>query len=100
MQNKKIIDGNTVMHVARLSRLSLSEKEIVLYKKQLADILAYINKLNKLDTSKTPPTSHPLENLKNVFREDIMKKSFPAKDALHNAPKTKDGFFCVPKIIE
>ncbi|MBL7155543.1 MAG: Asp-tRNA(Asn)/Glu-tRNA(Gln) amidotransferase subunit GatC [Candidatus Omnitrophica bacterium] len=97
---KQRIDKKTVRHVARLSRISLSGKEVALYQKQLADILDYINQLNKADTTGTPPTSHPLESLKNVFREDRVRKSLPAEKALQNAPERKDDFFSVPKIIE
>ncbi|MGB2705402.1 MAG: Asp-tRNA(Asn)/Glu-tRNA(Gln) amidotransferase subunit GatC [Candidatus Omnitrophota bacterium] len=100
MPDKKTIDDKTVRDIARLSRISLTDKELMLYSRQIADILDYINKLNELDTSKTPPTSHPLDTLKNVFRKDVAKASLPAEDALRNAPKRKDNFFSVPKIIE
>lgn len=100
MSNKKTIDETTVKHVARLSRIDLSEEEINLYQRQLADILDYINKLNELDTSNIPPTSHPLENLKNVFRKDVVRKSLPLEAIFKNAPNRKDNFFSVPKIIE
>jgi aspartyl-tRNA(Asn)/glutamyl-tRNA(Gln) amidotransferase subunit C len=97
---KKIIDEKTVKHVARLSRINLSKEEVALYQKQLGGILGYINKLSELDTTDTLPTSHPLENLKNVFRKDAIKKSLPAEGALKNAPARKNGLFNVPKIIE
>ena len=100
MPDKKAIDEKTVEHVARLSRINLSKKELNLYQKQLGDILGYINKLNELDTKDTLPTSHPLGNLKNVFRRDVVKKSLSAEDVLKNAPARKDDFFKVPKIIE
>jgi len=100
MQPKKIIDEKTVKHAARLSRIKLSEKEAGLYRRQLADILGYISKLGEVNTSNTPPTSHPLESLKNVFRKDIVRKSLSVEDALRNAPKRKNGFFSVPKILD
>ena len=99
MAKKKMIDKKIVEHAARLSRISLTDKELGLYSRQLADILGYINKLNELDTAKTSPTSHPLGTLKNVFRKDVVKDSLPAEDALRNAPKRKGDFFSVPKII-
>lgn len=100
MTEKKIIDAKTVEHVAKLSRLNLFPKEKDVYRKQLADILNYINKLKEVDVSKTSPTSHPLEGLKNVFRKDTARKSLTADEALRNAPEQKDGFFSVPKIID
>lgn len=100
MSAKKTIDEKTVEHVAKLARLGLSKEELILYKKQLASILAYIEKLDTVDTSKAIPTSHPLESLKNVFREDIARPSLSSDEALKNAPKREDDFYGVPKIIE
>lgn len=100
MAKKKTIDENAVKHVAKLSRINLSKEEVNAYERQLAGILDYIDKLNELDTRDTPPTSHPLESLKNVFRKDMVRESLSAEGALKNAPAIKDNFFKVPKIIE
>ncbi len=100
MLRNKQIDKATVEYVAALARIVLSEKELEQYSRQLADILDYVAKLNKLDTSTTPPTSHPSEGLRNIFRKDVVKKSLSAEEALKNAPEKKDNFFSVPKIIE
>jgi len=95
-----IIDKKTVKHVALLSRLELSEKELELYSKQLASILSYIDKLKEVDTKDVQPTSHALATLKNVFRKDVPKPSLSADDALRNAPSKDGDFFKVPRIIE
>ena len=96
----KAIDKKTVQHVAHLSRLEFDESQLALYSTQLASILAYIDKLNEVDTSSTQPTSHPLAVLKNVFRKDILKPSILPEEALTNAPAKDGGFFVVPPIIE
>ena len=96
----KIIDEKTVKHVALLSRLSLDEKELQTYSKQLTSILSYISKLNEIDTEGVPPTSHALSTLKNIYRKDILKSSLKAEDALRNAPSREGDFFKVPQIIE
>ena len=100
MANKKNISEDIVRNVANLSRIRLDRREIELYGSQLVEILEYINKLNEVDISNTPPTSHPLDSLKNVFRKDSVKASLSAHEALSNAPKRKEDFFSVPKIIE
>lgn len=87
-------------HVALLSRLALDEREIDAYSSQLASILSYISKLNELDTKETPPTSHALSTLKNVFRKDVVKPSLDVDDALRNAPSREGDFFKVPQVIE
>ena len=99
MASKKI-DKNTVKHVARLSRLSLSDKDIKRFSEQLSAVLDYINKLNQVNTDNVSATSHAVASVKNVFREDRVKKSLEQEDALKNAPKKIGDFFGVPKVIE
>lgn len=93
------ISKEQVKHIAMLSRLELSEKEIELYQEQLSRILDYVEKLNEIDTTSVEPTSHVIE-LKNVFREDEVKPSLSRDEALRNAPDSTDKFFRVPKIID
>ncbi len=95
-----IIDKDTVKHVALLSRLALDDREIVAYSAQLESILAYISKLNELDTKDTLPTSHALSTLKNVFRKDTVKPSLDVEGVLSNAPARDGDFFKVPQVIE
>lgn len=99
MSNRKIINKKTVRHIARLSRINLSDEEVKQYTAELAAILGYIGQLGEARAA-VPPTSHPLESLKNVFREDIKRKSLPAEQALQCAPGRKGNFFSVPKIID
>ncbi|MFH1594398.1 MAG: Asp-tRNA(Asn)/Glu-tRNA(Gln) amidotransferase subunit GatC [Candidatus Omnitrophota bacterium] len=100
MTKQAPIDPEIVKHVARLSRIALTEAEVKSYSDQLSVILNYIKKLAEIDTRGTPPTSHPLESLKNVFREDVVKDSLSPEKALINAPKRKNDYFSVPRIIE
>lgn len=98
--NKKVITEDTVRYVARLSRLSLDDDETVKFQGQLSRILDYIEQLNEVDTEGVRPTSHVLESMKNVFREDEPTPSVSNQEALQNAPDKKDNFFKVPKIIK
>jgi aspartyl-tRNA(Asn)/glutamyl-tRNA(Gln) amidotransferase subunit C len=88
-----------VEHIAHLAKLRLSEEEEDTFGAQLSGILAYVEKLNELDTSGVEPTSHVLA-LGNVMREDILRPSLPTDEALLNAPDRADDFYRVPKIIE
>jgi aspartyl-tRNA(Asn)/glutamyl-tRNA(Gln) amidotransferase subunit C len=94
------IDRGAVKHVALLSRLALDDAQIASYSGQLEGILSYISKLNELDTKDTPPTSHALSTLKNVFRKDAVKPSLEVEDVLLNAPSREGDFFKVPNVIE
>ncbi len=93
------ITQEDVKHIARLSRLYLSEEEISAFGGQLNSIIEYVEQLNGLDTSSVEPTSHVIP-LNNVMRDDIPKPSLPVKEALKNAPDATEKFYRVPKIIE
>jgi aspartyl-tRNA(Asn)/glutamyl-tRNA(Gln) amidotransferase subunit C len=92
------LDREEVKHAAGLARLSVSEEEIEVFRRQLSEILTYIGKLNELDTSNIEPTSHVLD-LQNVFREDRVTPGLSREEALTGAPEREEGFFRVPKII-
>jgi len=86
-------------HVALLARLALTEAEKERFGAQLKTIIEYIGKLNELDTSDIPPTSHVIE-IQNVMREDIVQPSISKEKALSNAPDRTEDFYRVPKIID
>lgn len=93
------IDKNTVKYTADLARIELSEQELEHFTSQLNKILEYVNQLENVDVSKLEPTSHVLE-MKNVYREDVVRKSLTACEVLKNAPNQENSLFKVPKIIE
>jgi aspartyl-tRNA(Asn)/glutamyl-tRNA(Gln) amidotransferase subunit C len=85
--------------VAKLARLTLSEEEKRRFESQLDQILAYIEQLNRVDTTGVEPTSHAIP-IHNAFREDEIKPSFPKDEVMGIAPAEEDGHFKVPRIIE
>ena len=87
-----------VDHVSALAHLKFSEEEREQLVDQLNAILAYMEKLNTLDTTAVDPTSHVLR-LKNVFRDDEAGTSLSQEEALQNAPASDRGHFTVPKVI-
>lgn len=89
----------TVRHIARLSRLRLTEEEAESYRRTLQDILSYIGKLEQLDTAGLEPLGHVLP-LTNVDRADEVKPSLSAAAALAGAPDRSGDFFRVPRIVE
>lgn len=93
------ITKDTVKYVADLARIELGDKELGYFTKQLDRILEYVHKLKKLDVSGLEPTSHVLE-MKNVYREDVVRPSLPVSDVIKNAPAKEGNLFKVKKIIE
>jgi aspartyl-tRNA(Asn)/glutamyl-tRNA(Gln) amidotransferase subunit C len=107
-----MIDDRTVAHVARLSRLELSDEERDRFRAQLGSILEHVQSLLALDLGGVPPggartgtrpdarTDAPASPAANVLREDTVRPCLPLGDVLANAPASEDGFFVVPPVIE
>jgi aspartyl-tRNA(Asn)/glutamyl-tRNA(Gln) amidotransferase subunit C len=77
----------------------LTDAELEKMREQLNGILAYIEKLNALDTEGVEPTSHAVPMV-NVMRDDEERPCLPRDEALANAPDRAGEFFRVPRIIE
>jgi len=92
------ITREEVENVARLARLDLADDEVDTMTRQLDNILSYVAKLDELDTTGVPVTTHT-QNVSNAFRDDEVQESLPREKALANAPKQDGEAFVVPKII-
>jgi aspartyl-tRNA(Asn)/glutamyl-tRNA(Gln) amidotransferase subunit C len=87
----------TVDHVARLARLSLTDEERALFTRQLQEILAYAESIQALDTQGVPPMSHA--RISERLREDEAGASLSREQALAQAPDGADRLFRVPRVI-
>jgi aspartyl-tRNA(Asn)/glutamyl-tRNA(Gln) amidotransferase subunit C len=92
------ITKTQVLHVAKLARLRISDQDLETISGKMASILAYMDKLNEVDTTNVPATSHAIA-LTNAFREDDVHDHLPRENALANAPEQGQGSFVVPKVI-
>lgn len=87
-----------IKHLEELSMLELSEDERKTFKKEFDTILDFVSEITHIDLEYINDDYKGL-NL-NEFREDKVSKSIKREDALLNAPKTKDGCFVTPMVIE
>jgi aspartyl-tRNA(Asn)/glutamyl-tRNA(Gln) amidotransferase subunit C len=87
----------TVDHVARLARLSLSATERTLFARQLDQILEYAESIQALDLQEVEPMSHALTT--GSFREDEPREGLARDRILESAPDPSDGLFRVPRVI-
>jgi aspartyl-tRNA(Asn)/glutamyl-tRNA(Gln) amidotransferase subunit C len=92
------LDEQQVRHVAKLSRLRLSDAEVQHFSDQLSAVLTYISKLNELDVSAVEPMAHAAD-VTNVLREDRERTGLSVEQALANAPEQALPFFKVPKVL-
>ena len=94
-----MIDRKDVEHVARLTRLALTDAELERMREQLNSILAHLDTLRAVPTEGVEPTSHAVD-LVNVMRDDVVTPCLPQADVLANAPDPSGELFRVPRIIE
>ncbi len=88
-----------VQRVAVLARLRLTEEEESELTAQLDAILAYMDKLDEIDTANVAPFSHATDTT-NAFRADKVTNQPDADALLATAPDRDGTFYKVPKIIE
>lgn len=93
------IDEQTVRRVAHLARIALPEARVAPMVSELNGILAWIEQLNEVDIAGVEPmTSAVATSL--PMREDIVTEGGDPARVLKNAPKSEDGFYVVPKVVE
>lgn len=89
-----------VKKIAKLANLHITSEEEPMFEKQLADILQYVEQLNKVDVTGVKPTSQ-VTGLENVTRNDNFTDDMLSKtDALSGTKNTKNGMFKVKALIK
>lgn len=87
-----------ICRAAGLARLKLTTEELEKLCRDLAQIIAYIDQIQTVDTDGIIPRSQFIK-AENVFREDKIKPSLPKTETLSNAPEKDKDYFRVPKVI-
>lgn len=93
------ISREEVAHLARLSRLAVTDDELDTFAGQLDVILQAVARVGEVTAGDIPPTSHSVP-LTNVFREDVVRPCLTQQEALSGAPDAVDGRFRVPRILD
>ena len=91
--DKKMVDK-----LADLSKLEFDEKSQEEIIKDLNKMLAFVEKLNEIDTTDIEPLIYMTDEV-NVLREDEVHCDITQKDALKNAPKKDSDYFKVPRVL-
>ena len=87
----------TVVHVARLARLSLTREECLTFAGQLDQVLEHATSIQSLDLTDVEPMSHP--GASGALRADTARDAHVERDALAAAPDASDRLFRVPRIL-
>jgi aspartyl-tRNA(Asn)/glutamyl-tRNA(Gln) amidotransferase subunit C len=93
------IDAATVRKVASLARIREPEARLESLAKELSAILSWIEQLDEVDVQGVEPMTSVVA-AKLPMREDVVSEPGDAARILANAPKSENGFFVVPKVVE
>lgn len=91
-----------IKNIAKLAHLEITEEEVRLYTPQMADIVAYVEQLNELDTESVEASIGGLTKegeATATLRGDAPHESLGQKLALDQAPAAVAGHFRVPKVL-
>ncbi|MBU4501454.1 MAG: Asp-tRNA(Asn)/Glu-tRNA(Gln) amidotransferase subunit GatC [Nanoarchaeota archaeon] len=91
------LDNELVERVARLARVKLKDDEVEEFKKDMKSILEMFSKISEVDVGGEGLNPQPVE-IKDLLREDSVKKSLGKGDVFKNTKHEESGFFKGPKI--
>ena len=96
---KMSFESETILNIAHLARLHLSQDEVQQYAGELSAILEFIEQMNAVDTGGAIPMAHPLDMVQPL-RADIVTEPDRRAEYQANAPLIRDGLYIVPRVIE
>ncbi|BCK54209.1 Asp-tRNA(Asn)/Glu-tRNA(Gln) amidotransferase subunit GatC [Nocardia wallacei] len=91
------ISRDEVAHLARLSRLALTDEELDRYAGQLDSILSHVQVIAEV-AADVPATASPNPTT-NVTRPDTVVPGLTPEQALSGAPAVEEQRFMVPQIL-
>jgi aspartyl-tRNA(Asn)/glutamyl-tRNA(Gln) amidotransferase subunit C len=92
------VDAETVRHVAKLARLTLTDAEVNQFAAELSKILGMVDQLNQVDVSAV--NNVPASGTAPFTRPDEARTTTARQLILQHAPSTEATYFQVPKILE
>ncbi len=93
------IEIDEVKKIAKLAALDVAESDLQSYATNLSNILDLVAQMDAVDTTGVTPMSHPFDVVQRL-REDKVTAENRRDDFLAIAPKTEDGLYLVPKVLE
>lgn len=93
------ITDDTVDHIAHLARLEFKGEEKEQIKKDMENILDFVDQLNAVDTNGVEPLIFMSDAI-NVLREDKAIETITQEEALKNAPNRDSDYFKIAKVLK
>lgn len=92
------VDEKTLEKAELLSKLKIAPDERERTMQEMEKLLAYVERLNEVDTEGVLPLSHG-EPGESSLREDVVTNSDGRDATLLSAPEQREGQFVVPKTV-
>jgi aspartyl-tRNA(Asn)/glutamyl-tRNA(Gln) amidotransferase subunit C len=92
-----------VKRIANLAQLEMDEQHSAAMLEKLNGIFALAEQMQAVDTEGVAPLAHPLAAHMQValrLRDDVPTEPNRRDDYQQVAPKTEDGLYLVPKVID
>ena len=93
------VDASTVRRIAHLSRIAVADGEVEHLRGELNAILAFVEQLGEVNVEGVEPMTSVTPMVMKK-REDKVTEENHREDYQKPAPKTQDGLYLVPKVIE
>ena len=93
------LNEKNIRDIADLARLKIEEDEVAESLTDFSSILSMISEMQTVDTENIAPLANPHEQVQKL-RKDAITESNDRDNLLNLAPKTSDGLFLVPKVID
>jgi aspartyl-tRNA(Asn)/glutamyl-tRNA(Gln) amidotransferase subunit C len=92
------INDEVINKLSDLAKLEFNDQDRENIKKDLTNILAFVEKLQSVDTTGIEPLIYMNEDV-NVLRKDEVITDITKDEALLNAPDKDSDYFKVPKVM-
>jgi len=93
------VNNKLIQDIAKLSKLKFDDSAEEKMKADLGKMLAFVDKLNEIDTEGVDPLIYMSEEV-NVLREDKVTEATSQEDALKNAPEKDSDYFKIPTVLK
>ncbi len=86
-----MVSKEELINLATLAKLEISDQDVDKLLADMEKIIDFANQINSAPISDVEFDS--VNNLQNVYREDVVSRSYSQEDILKNAKTVEDGFF-------
>ncbi len=90
-----MVSHEEIMKIANLAKLFVKEDELDTLTQEMQSIIDFADEINNAPTNGEEFDN--INNLSNVFREDVVVESYPTEEILANANSKADDCFLVKK---